>query len=254
MRKKLIAGNWKLNPKSKKEAIDLVSQIKSEVNEKLSKVEVAFCVPAIYLESVKEVLKDSNIKLGAQNCYFEESGAYTGEISATMLNDIGTNYVILGHSERRTIFGETDEVICQKSKVALSNNLTPIVCVGETQEEREAGKTDLVVASQIQNSLKETKLDGDNLVIAYEPVWAIGTGKTCSSEEANRVCKLIRQEIEKLSGKDVASKIIIQYGGSVKASTVAEQMQQSDIDGALVGGASLKADEFSKLLLNAENT
>lgn len=252
MRKKLIAGNWKLNPKTIKEAINLASGVNSNLNGKIKDgVEVIVCVPAVYIDALATVLKRSEIKLGAQNCYFEESGAFTGETSPATLKDIGADYVILGHSERRTLFGETNSIVCDKAKLAIANGLIPIVCVGETQEEREANKTDEVIINQIDNSLRGIELTGENLVIAYEPVWAIGTGKTCSSEEANRVCALIRKEIEKDTSKEIADKIIIQYGGSVKSTTVAEQMQQSDIDGALVGGASLKADEFTQLVLNA---
>lgn len=248
----LIAANWKLNPNTLKGSQELASGVSEGIKDKKStKVEVAFCVPAIYLQAVESIIAKSPIKLGGQNLYSEEKGAFTGEISAPMLTDIGAKYVVLGHSERRTLFAETDELISKKAQVSLKHNLIPIVCVGETLEQREKNETDSVIISQLNKSLKSVETNGDNLVIAYEPVWAIGTGKTCSSEEANRVCGLIRQELAKLYSKEIAEKVLILYGGSVKSNTIKEQMQQSEIDGALVGGASLIVDEFVQLVLNA---
>ncbi len=251
MKKKLIAGNWKLNPTTKTEAIKLAENIKN--NTKNFNFEVALCVPSIYLDTINEIIKDSPIKLGAQNCYFEEKGAFTGEISAQMLKDLNCKYVILGHSERRSLFAETDEIINHKIKIAMKNTLIPILCVGESEEQRNKNITDSIIEAQLTADLKDISIDGNNLVIAYEPIWAIGTGKTCSSEEADRVCGLIRNKIAQLYSKDIASKITIQYGGSVKSSTIKEQMKMENIDGALVGGASLIAEEFNLLLQNANN-
>ncbi len=253
MRRKLIAANWKMNPSSRLEAINLTEAVKKGIKkEDLNpKLEVALCVPSLYLGLVQSILLGTEIKLGAQNCYFEEKGAFTGELSALMLQEFGVNYVILGHSERRSLFGETDSMISKKAQIALKQNLQVIVCVGESAVEREAGSTDVVIISQLRGSLEGVKANGKNLVIAYEPVWAIGTGKTCSSEEANRVCGLIRHELKAIYSPEVAEQTIIQYGGSVKASTIEEQMQQPEIDGALVGGASLQAEEFISLVKKA---
>ncbi|MDX1921039.1 MAG: triose-phosphate isomerase [Candidatus Caenarcaniphilales bacterium] len=249
MRQKIIAGNWKLNPSSSKEAKELTIQIKEKIDSKeLKKVVVIVSPPAIYLTQIKELTENSKIKTGAQNCYFEEKGAFTGELSVAMLKDTGIEYVILGHSERRTIFGETDEMVNKKTHAALKKGLIPIVCVGETLKERESGSTDAVVISQLQKSLKDISSNGKNLIIAYEPVWAIGTGETCSSEEANRVCGLIREELGRILGLSVAVETHILYGGSVKPSTITEQMKQSQIDGALIGGASLVADDFVEII------
>jgi triosephosphate isomerase (TIM) len=252
MRHKLIAANWKLNPTSRLEAISLVEGVKSGIRKDRPPIlDILLCPPALYLGLVQSVLIGSEFKLGAQNCYLEEKGAFTGELSPLMLAEFGVNHVIIGHSERRTIFGETDELVNAKVLAAIKNNLVPILCLGETLAQREANETDELIILQITKSLAGAKLSGKNLVIAYEPVWAIGTGKTCSSEEANRVCKLIRSQIAKLYGEDIANLTLILYGGSVKANTIEEQIKQSDIDGALVGGASLQVDEFVGLVSKA---
>jgi triosephosphate isomerase len=253
MRNKLIAANWKLNPSSRVEAVNLIEGIKQGLKKGdfSSRTEVAVCAPAIYLGLVQSVLSGTEIKLGAQNCYFEDKGAFTGELSPLALHEFGLQMVILGHSERRTIFGETDELVSKKTQAAIKHNLVPIVCVGESLEQREAGIADQIILGQIQKSLESVKTNGKNLVIAYEPVWAIGTGKTCSSEEAGRVCGVIRKELERLYSEAIAKQILILYGGSVKSSTIEEQMKQPEIDGALVGGASLVIDEFVQLVLKA---
>lgn len=250
MRKTFIAGNWKLNPVSQEEAKKLATGVINSLN-KTDNQEVAFCVPVIYIPLVKELINNTNIKLGAQNIAIEEQGAFTGEISPLMLKDYGVEYIIIGHSERRTIYNETDSIVATKMSLAQKNNLKAILCVGETEQERQEDKTDDVIKQQLKAGLAEYKINSD-LVIAYEPVWAIGTGKTCSSEEANRVCELIRAELASLSSQDIADNIIIQYGGSVKSSNSKEIISQEHIDGALVGGASLKADEFTALIHNAQ--
>ncbi len=242
MRNKVIAGNWKMN-KNISETADLVSGIKN--GNIPANVEVIICPPFTSLETASTLIKGSAIKLGAQNMYFEESGAYTGEISADMLKSAGCEYVILGHSERRVIFKETDEVINKKIKKALSSGLKPIFCVGESLEEREKDITKNVIETQVTGGLSEISAeDMAKVIIAYEPVWAIGTGKTASPEQAEEVHAFIRALIEKLYSKTVAEAIIIQYGGSVKPDNAKELLGQADIDGALVGGACLKADSF----------
>lgn len=193
--------------------------------------------------------QDTNIKIGAQNMHFEEKGAYTGEVSAQMLKAIGVEYVIIGHSERRQYFNETDETVNKKVKAAFENELNPIVCVGETLEQREAGETEKIITTQTKLALKGLTNDQvKNVIIAYEPIWAIGTGKTATSEDANNSIKAIRNEIKNIYGEDVSENVIIQYGGSVKSSNAKELFETSDIDGGLVGGASLKPDEFSKIV------
>lgn len=246
MRKPIIAGNWKMN-NSPKESVELVEALLPLVKD--AKCEVIVCPTFTSLYPVIEKVKGSNIKVGAQNMYFEESGAFTGEISPLMLKDMGVEYVILGHSERREYFKEDDSLINKKVKVAFDYNLIPILCVGETLEEKEAGNTKSKISGQIKNGLEG--LDSskvESMVIAYEPIWAIGTGKTATSEEANDVIKFIREEVKSLYGEAAASAVRIQYGGSVKPSTIKEQMAQSDIDGALVGGAALKAEDFSAIV------
>ena len=213
--------------------------------------EIAICPPATALRSVKTIIEDDDmeIKLGAQNMYFEQSGAYTGEISPDMLKALGVEYVILGHSERRQYFAETNEIVNKKVKAAFENKLKPIMCVGEKLEIREEGKEKEFVLDQIVNCL--AGIDSSNIVyltIAYEPIWAIGTGKTATSEDADSMCSNIRQKVASLYGKDVANRVRIQYGGSVKSSNISELMGMSDIDGALVGGASLKVDDFMALI------
>lgn len=246
MRKPIIAGNWKMNM-TIKSAIDFVNGIKDRV--KQDDVEVLICAPFTILKDLKEHTKGTNIKVGAQNMHYENSGAYTGEVSAKMLTEIDVDYVIIGHSERRQYFNETDETCNKKLVQAFKNNLTPILCVGETLDERESGKMEDKIKSQIKNGL--ANLDSknvENMVIAYEPIWAIGTGKTATSDQANEVIKFIRKEVQNIFGESTAEKIRIQYGGSVKPSNVKEIMGMSDIDGALVGGASLKVDDYVALV------
>lgn len=212
-------------------------------------VEVAVCPPSVYLSRVGEVLAGSNVGLGAQNLYAAEDGAYTGEVNAAMLGDVGCRYVILGHSERRALLGETDQQVSEKLAAALAGNLVPIVCVGETLEDREANQTEAVVETQIRGSLAgldETRAAG--VVIAYEPVWAIGTGKTATPEQAEEVHAFIRKLLTELFTAEIADQVRIQYGGSVKPGNAKELLGQANIDGALVGGASLKADDFLAII------
>jgi len=247
MRKPIIAGNWKMNLNTQ-EAVFLVEYLKRSLAEE-KEVEAVVCPPFTSLLSVAQVLKGTNIKIGAQNMSWEQKGAYTGEISPLMLKDLGCEYVILGHSERREYFSETNAMINKKAHTALENGLKPIVCVGETLEQREAGKMEEVIREQTTKSLAQLPLEKiTDLVVAYEPVWAIGTGKSATSEQANEVIKLIRSILEEMFGSEKAQAIRIQYGGSVKPETIAELMNQSDIDGALVGGASLQADPFTKIV------
>ncbi len=245
MRRKIIAGNWKMN-KSPKDTEEFINEFKDFVKD--TEHEVVLCVPFVDLCKARKLTRETNIKVGAQNVHFEESGAYTGEVSPKMLEDMGIDYVIIGHSERRQYFAETDETVNKKLKAALAHGLHPIVCVGETLEQREAGITKDFVTNQVKLALEGlTEEQVKGTVIAYEPIWAIGTGKTASSSDANEVCIWIRDEIRSLFG-NVADEVIIQYGGSVKASNAKELFQMSDIDGGLVGGASLKVDEFSKIV------
>lgn len=246
MRKKVIAGNWKMNMLPN-EAIKYIEEFAPLVKD--TKNEVILCVPYTDLFYVLLNTQGTNIKVGAENMHFAEKGAYTGEVSGQMLKSIGVEYVIIGHSERRQYFNETDESVNKKVKAAFENELKPIVCVGETLEQRESGKTTEVITSQTRLALEGLdKEQIKNTIIAYEPIWAIGTGKTATSEDANNSIKEIRQEIEKIYGKDVADCVIIQYGGSVKSSNAKELFSTSDIDGGLVGGASLKPDEFAKIV------
>ena len=248
MKKPIMAGNWKMNT-SIKEAVELVTGLKREVAG-VTDVDIAVCPPFTHLTSVQDVVSGSNIGLGAQNMYVTEGGAFTGEISPTMLKDTGCTYVILGHSERRQYFNESDEFINTKVKKALEHGLTPIICVGESLDQREKGITGDIVTAQIKGCL--AGLTDDQMlkcVIAYEPVWAIGTGKTASNEQAQEVHALIRGLLTELFSESIAQQIRIQYGGSVKPDNVAGLMQQPDIDGALVGGASLKVDSFTKIVL-----
>ena len=246
MRKKVIAGNWKMNMLPN-EAIDFINGLAPLVKD--TENEVILCVP--YTDIFYSTLnaQGTNIKIGAQNMHFEEKGAYTGEVSGKMLKSVGIEYVIIGHSERRQYFAETDETVNKKVKAAFENELKPIVCVGETLEEREQGKTADVITKQTRLALEGlTNSQVENTIIAYEPIWAIGTGKTATSQDANESIKAIRQEISKNYGQQTAENVIIQYGGSVKSSNAKELFETSDIDGALVGGASLKIDEFSKIV------
>lgn len=246
MRRKVIAGNWKMNMLPN-EAIDYIQAFEPLVKD--AKAEVILCVPYTDLFYCLMNAQGTNIKIGAQNMHFAETGAYTGEISGKMLKSIGVEYVIIGHSERRQYYNETDESVNKKIKAAFENELKPIVCVGETLEEREAGKTEERITSQTRLALEGLSNEQvKNTIIAYEPIWAIGTGKTATSEDANNSIKAIRAEIRKIYGEEVAEEVIIQYGGSVKSSNAKELFSTSDIDGGLVGGASLKPDEFSKIV------
>ena len=246
MRMPIIAGNWKMN-KTSKEAANLILEIRDRVKE--SKCEVVVCPPFTSLTQVITLVENTNIKVGAQNMYYEESGAYTGEISPLMLKELGVEYVILGHSERRQYFKEDDALINKKIKAAVLYGLKPILCVGETLEQREKGETFNHIKNQIVKDFEGIDVEGmKDVVIAYEPIWAIGTGKTATSKDANDVIKFIREQIEELYGNQISENTRIQYGGSVKPSTIKEQMAQSDIDGALVGGASLKADDFVSIV------
>ena len=246
MRKKVIAGNWKMNMLPN-EAIKFIEELTPIVKD--TENEVILCVPYTDLFYALLNVQGTNIKIGAQNMHFEESGAYTGEVSGKMLKCIGVEYVIIGHSERRQYFAETDETVNKKIKAALANELKPIVCVGETLSQKEAGKTEKIITKQVElaiEGLKEKEVE--QLIIAYEPIWAIGTGKTATKEDANEAIKAIRNKIAKIYGQTVADGVIILYGGSVKSSNAKELFEMSDIDGGLVGGASLKADEFSKIV------
>ena len=246
MRKKVIAGNWKMNMLPN-EAIQFIEELTPLVKD--TKNEVILCVPYTDLFYALLTAQNTNIKIGAQNMHFEESGAYTGEVSGKMLKAINVEYVIIGHSERRQYFAETDETVNKKIKAAFNYGLKPIVCVGETLEEREAGKTAEIITKQTELALEGlTDEQVKNTIIAYEPIWAIGTGKTATSEDANNSIKEIRNKIEEIYGQNVAKEVIIQYGGSVKSSNAKELFTMSDIDGGLVGGASLKAEEFSKIV------
>lgn len=250
MRKPIIAGNWKLN-KTIKEAIDLVTMLKRFIND-TQHTDVVVCPPFTALSSVSEVLLESDIRLGAQDVYWEEKGAFTGEVSAALLKDAGASFVIVGHSERRQFFHETNDTVNRKTKSALAAGLVPIVCVGESLAERESGKTFSVVGEQFKGSFKDlTPEQMKKLVVAYEPVWAIGTGKVATPAQAQEVHAFIRKEITKTFGDETAKVVRIQYGGSVKADNIAELLREADIDGALVGGASLDAKSFSELVKNA---
>ena len=246
MRKKVIAGNWKMNmlPDA---AIRFIDELTPLVKDTES--EVILCVPYTDLFYALLTAQNTNIKIGAQNMHWEESGAYTGEVSGQMLKAIGVEYVIIGHSERRQYFAETDETVNKKLKSAFKYGLKPIVCVGETLEEREAGKAEEIITSQTKKALAGlTEEQVANTIIAYEPIWAIGTGKTATSEDANNAVKSIRNKISNMYGQMVSERVIIQYGGSVKASNAKELFTMSDIDGGLVGGASLKTEEFAKIV------
>ena len=246
MRKKVIAGNWKMN-KLPNEAINFIEEIAPKI--KNTENEVILCVPYIDLFYSLMSAQGTNIKIGAQNIHFEEKGAYTGEISGSMLKSIGVQYVIVGHSERRQYFAETDEIVNKKIKAALKYELNPIVCVGETKQQREQGLASKVIEEQTKKALEG--LDEEDIlkvIIAYEPIWAIGTGETATVEDANESIKVIRNQIEQIYGKGVAEKIIIQYGGSVKSTNAKELFNASDIDGGLVGGASLIPEEFANII------
>lgn len=244
-RKKIIAGNWKMNM-TPSEAVELVNTLKPLVAN--DDVDVVFCVPAIDIIPVVEAAKGSNIQIGAENMYFEEKGAFTGEISPAMLTDAGVKYVVLGHSERREYFAETSETVNKKMLKAFEHGITPIMCCGETLEQREQGVTMDFIRQQVKvGFLNVTADQAKTAVIAYEPIWAIGTGKTATSEQAQEICKGIRECVAEIYDTDTAEAIRIQYGGSVNAGNAAELFAKPDIDGGLVGGASLKAD-FGKIV------
>ncbi len=246
MRTPVIAGNWKMN-KGPKEAAALINELKPLVKE--TKATVVVCVPAVDLPAAKQALRGSRIKLGAQNVHYKEAGAYTGELSAAMLKEAGAEYVIIGHSERRQYFGETDETVNLRVKAAVAGGLIPIVCVGEKKEQREAGYTDALVTYQTLialTGLSETEVG--KVIIAYEPVWAIGTGLTATDEQANETIAVIREAVRAKYGKRVSGKVRIQYGGSMNPKNVKGLMAQPEIDGGLIGGASLKAEDFSKVV------
>ena len=246
MRRKVIAGNWKMN-KLPNEAIQFIEELIPLVKD--TENEVILCVPYTDLFYSLLTAQNTNIKIGAQNMHFEEKGAYTGEVSPNMLKSIGVQYVIIGHSERRQYFNETDESVNKKVKAALANGLKPIVCVGETLEQREAGKAEEIITTQTALALEGlTNEQIKDIIIAYEPIWAIGTGKTATNEDANCSIKAIRNKICQIYGQNVSESIIIQYGGSVKSTNCQELFTMSDIDGGLVGGASLDAEEFSKIV------
>ena len=246
MRKGIISGNWKMN-KTVAEALVLIEEMKPLVKE--AKCDVVVCPTYLCLDAVIKATKGTNIKVGAQNMHFEENGAFTGEISPGMLKDMGIEYVIIGHSERRQYFNETDETVNKKLKAAYAHSIIPILCVGETLEQRESNITEKVLGNQLKIDLEGlTKDQVETLVIAYEPIWAIGTGKTATADQANDTIAFIRKTVGATFGNDIAEKVRIQYGGSVKPSTIKEQMGKSDIDGGLIGGASLKAEDFAGIV------
>lgn len=250
MRRKVVAGNWKMN-KTPAETKEFLTQMKDKIS--TDGAEVLFCVPAISLTTAVEAVSGTDIEIGAENMYFEEKGAYTGEISAAMLKDAGVTHVIIGHSERRQIFGESNEMINKKICKAISSELVPVICCGETLEQREAGETLEFVDSQIKSAYTGvTKEEALRTIVAYEPIWAIGTGKVATSEQAQEVCKAVRDCLAGIYDKDTADNIRILYGGSVNAANAAELFAMPDIDGGLVGGASLKP-EFLDIIEAGKN-
>ncbi len=247
MRRVIIAGNWKMF-KTINESIELVTLLKRSVVD-INDLEIVVCPPFTSLSDVRELIMDTNIKLGAQDCYWEKEGAFTGEISVSMLKSAGCEYVIVGHSERRQLFGDTNETVNKKAKAVLKEGLKPIVCVGEKLSDRQAGKTFDVVKDHVTNSL--SGITGEEMlkvVIAYEPVWAIGTGVNATKEQAEEVHKYIRELLKKIYGAEISGSVRIQYGGSVKPDNIRELISEEDVDGALVGGASLKADSFAQII------
>ena len=244
MRKPIIAGNWKMN-NTASEGVALVKAIAPLVRE--AACDVVVCVPAIDIPAVGEALKGTNIKLGAENVHYAEKGAFTGEISAAMLKEYGVEYVIVGHSERRQYFGETDETVNKRTLAAIAAGLTPIVCIGESLEERETGKTEEVLEKQIREGLKGIE-DIEKIVVAYEPVWAIGTGRTATAAQANETIGFIRKTIGEMFCEKCAAKLRIQYGGSMNAGNCKELIAMEEIDGGLIGGASLKAPDFAAIV------
>ena len=250
MRRPIIAGNWKMN-KTIHEAIDLANKIKREVY-KLEDIDIVLCPPYTALSEVREVIMETNIALGAQDVYWQEEGAFTGEVSCSMLKDAGCKYVIIGHSERRTYFHETNEAVNKKVKAVLEAGLAPIMCVGETFAERKAGKTFDVLKDHVESGLKGIEEEAmEKVVIAYEPVWAIGTGVNATKDEAQGAHKYIRGLLTGLCGQDLAEVVRIQYGGSVRPDNIKELIDEPDVDGALVGGASLKAESFVEIIKNS---
>jgi len=249
VRKKIIAGNWKMN-NTKQKSKELVDSLLPQIRD--SKATVVLCVPYTDLDIVHSLIKDTGVKLGAQNVSFADSGAYTGEISAEMLLECGVEYVIVGHSERRQYFGETDQTVNKRIIQALSCNLIPILCVGESEVQRTNGKTQEVCSNQLKGALQGIGKDQiSKCIIAYEPIWAIGTGKTATADDANSTIKYIRSVVLDLYGADIANQILIQYGGSMNASNAKELLSKSDIDGGLIGGASLKANDFAAIVNTA---
>jgi len=247
MRKKVIAGNWKMN-KVSSEASQFIDEVVKQVPAS-DQVEAIVCAPFPYLASLVEKAKGSSVKISAQNMHYEESGAFTGEVSPVMLKDIGVSHVVLGHSERREYFAETDETVNKKVHAAFAHELTPIVCVGESLEQREANETMDHVETQVKKAIEGLPADQvAKTIIAYEPIWAIGTGKTASNEQANEVCTHIRNVIKNIVSEEVADQVIIQYGGSVNPDNISALLAESDIDGGLVGGASLEPESFLKLV------
>lgn len=246
IRKKVVAGNWKMN-KSIAEASELAKGILRELGDH-TEVDVILCPPFTALRTVGEVIANSPIRLGAQNMHFEPDGAFTGEVSASMLRDLYCHFVILGHSERRQFFAETDAVVNRKTKAAIASNLIPIVCVGETLSQRDAGETQAVVSEQVRGSLAGLNQDMKKVIVAYEPVWAIGTGRTATPEQAQEVHALIRSVLSSMSDPATAQSIRIQYGGSVKPANAGSLFTQPDIDGGLIGGASLDAKSFVEIV------
>jgi triosephosphate isomerase len=251
MRNKIIAGNWKMF-KTPSESKELIQSLKSKLSFPLGKTKVVICPPFTSLSMAQSMLEGSQIALGAQNMYLQDEGAFTGEISPAMLRSVGCQYVILGHSERRQLFGETNDLINMKARKALTSGLIPIVCVGETLEQREKNITDQVVSAQIRGVLKEIPAaEVERSVIAYEPVWAIGTGRNATPEQAQEIHLLIRKLIGQIYSQATAERVIIQYGGSVKPENSKDLLSKPDIDGALVGGACLKAESFAVIIENA---
>lgn len=245
-RKTVIAGNWKMN-KTPAEAKTLIEEAKPLLEG--AGCDVIMCVPFVDLCTALEATKGTNIKIGAQNCHFEKSGAFTGEISAPMLKEMGVEYVILGHSERRTYFGDTDETVAKRLKAALENGLKGILCVGEYKEQREQGITAELVAMQVKIALGGLSAEQvKNVIIAYEPIWAIGTGLTATAEQADEVCGIIRSTVASLYGKEIADGMTVQYGGSMNAKNAAELLSKENVDGGLIGGASLKAPDFAAIV------
>ena len=246
MRKAVIAGNWKMNY-TPEEAVNVINELIPLVKD--ATCEVVICPTFVCLDAALKAAKGSNVKIAAQNMHFEKSGAFTGEVAPGMLQAMGVDYVVLGHSERREYFNETDEALNKKVKAAFAHNLLPILCCGESLEQRENGTTNQIISGQIKADLEGLSKDlAEKLIVAYEPIWAIGTGKTATKEQANETIAEIREVLAEMFGKEVADKVRIQYGGSVKPDTIKDQMLMSDIDGALVGGASLLAQDFSKIV------